>query len=250
MLKKAFLILFLVLSFSTLSFAQDISDEDDDSFDPFADYSEFIEASTEESDLNFFKFGRLLSAGAWGGFRTFTGNKGKNNSAGNFFGLFFTYYFSLQFAAQVSFTTGSHSVSIPITNGEPAAQGDIRYQNVSLHAKYFINTQNLTKNIAQFNPYIVSGFSLVTRSGSLTNTNGGNTTSQGADSASGFDIGVGIEYLFNNKKAFAGFQLLYQSANFPGDNVPILSGPASSDPAVRNDSGDPIMGMASVGFNF
>jgi len=245
MLKKLILIPFLVLCLSPLSFAQDVSDEDDDSFDPFADYSEFIEASTEESDLNFFKFGRMMSAGAWGGLRTFTGNMGDNQSSSTFFGLFFTYYFSLQFAAQVSYVTGSHDLRVPVS-GAPDITATLDISNISFHAKYFINTQNLTKNIAQFNPYIIGGFSLVSRRGGSSS----NGTFTGSDGAGSFDIGAGVEYLFNNKKTFVGFQLLYQSASFPKENTELLGGNPANIPTGTDNAGDPILGMVSSGLNF
>ncbi len=245
MFKKLILTLFLALFLCPLSFAQDVSDEDDDSFDPFADYSEFIEASTEESDLNFFKFGRMLSAGAWGGFRTFTGNMGKNQDTGAVFGMFFTYYFNLQFAFQVSYHRGSHTLVVPVP-GEATLRANLDLDTLSFHGKYFINTQNLTKNIAQFNPYIIGGFSQISRKGGSP----ANSTFRASESAASFDIGAGVEYLFNNKKAFISFQLLYSAADFPGENSEIFGGTAGNVSSGTNDSGDPILGLVGVGFNF
>ena len=39
------------------------SGEDDDSYDPFADYSEFEEDSQEEADIHFFRNGRFFTLG-------------------------------------------------------------------------------------------------------------------------------------------------------------------------------------------
>ena len=45
----------------------------DDSYDPFADYSEFEQSSDEEEDINFFRNGRLFTLGFIGGYRGWTG---------------------------------------------------------------------------------------------------------------------------------------------------------------------------------
>src|ERR1700694_562859 len=44
----------------------------DDTYDPFADYSEFDEAQEEEADINFFRHGRFVTLGFMGGMRGFT----------------------------------------------------------------------------------------------------------------------------------------------------------------------------------
>ena len=57
---KRFLILFLVVFCHQVSFAQDDFSEDD-TYDPFADYSEFDASEEEEADIRFFKNGRFFN---------------------------------------------------------------------------------------------------------------------------------------------------------------------------------------------
>ena len=79
----------------------------DDSYDPFADYSEFDSAQEEEEDINFFRNGRFISIGLLLGYRGWTENLASLMSANLNYGVFLTYFFDLRFALQFSFLTGS-----------------------------------------------------------------------------------------------------------------------------------------------
>lgn len=199
-----------------LSYAQDAII--DDAFDPFADYSDFVEATTEETDINFFKFGRMMSVGGQLGLRNFTGELGNIFGNDNYFGGFFTYYFSIQAAAQISYTTGTHSAVLNIPEIEETFTGSTNISIFSLHGKYFLNTQNFTKAVSKFNPYVIGGFSQISRR----ITNFQNTAVTGTDSSGSFDIGAGAEYLFNNNRNFISLQFMYYKTDFPGEEREIV----------------------------
>ena len=210
MRKTLLLVLSLFFLTSTNSHAQDAIV--DDAFDPFADYSDFVEATTEETDINFFKFGRMLSVGAQLGLRNFTGELGGIVDNSQFYGGFFTYYLGIQSAVQVSYTTGTHSSVLVVDEIDKKFDGTMNLSVASLHGKYFLNTQNFTKAISRFNPYFIGGFSQINRR--VTNYE---TAGIGGDSSGSFDIGVGAEYIFNSRRNFISFQLMYYKTDFPGE---------------------------------
>lgn len=203
----------------------------EDGFDPFADYSEFIEASTEETDINFFKYGRLLSFGLSLGQRSFTGPQTEIYENNLQFGVFVTFYTSINFAFQTGFQTSSHDTNFSIPEEAISFDGTATYNNFFLHGKYFINTQNLTKTVARFNPYFIGGVSQFYRE---TQTEAQQFIS-GRDAALSFDGGFGFEYLFNQNKNFLGAQAMYHFVRFPNENKEIsLPG---SQPGDTIDSG-------------
>ena len=218
-----------LIFFPLQSFAQSSEGLVDDGFDPFADYSDFVEASTEETDVNFFKFGRALSVGANLGLRSFTGKQSELYDSGTSFGGFFTYYLSIQFATQLSYQTGTSNLQFdgPESVGT-SFSGSSRFNIFSLHGKYFINTQNLTKAVSRFNPYVIGGFSQVQRE-----TTNLETSIAANDSTGSFDIGIGGEYLFNNNKAFISLQATYYKADFGNENREITV----TDPVTSNQVG-------------
>lgn len=235
----------LILSFSFLltAYAQD-EVESEDNYDPFSDYTEFSEASSEEADINFFRNGRLLSVGIIGGFKGFTGGYSELYSETATFGVFVNYFFNLQFAFQMGLTTSDHNFSFTALNGD-AFNAKMRLFDINLHGKYFFNTQNMTRAFAEWNPYILGGVSQIRRSHSTS------TVVRSTDNAQSFDIGGGVEYMFNNKKNFVGFSLLYQYASFSGEGfrLPDPNGSGSGYTNYRQ-SGDPISLMATVGINY
>lgn len=245
-MRKILLIPFLtVLVLSTYAQAESIVD---DAFDPFADYSDFVDATTEETDINFFKFGRMLSIGAVFGRESFTGTLGEHTAAGTYAGISFTYYMSLQFATQISYTIGKHALDYSIEDEDLTVTGSVQHQYFSFHGKYFINTQNLTKTVSRFNPYIVGGFSQITRTTSLV----GHPLIGAQDSATSYEIGAGGEYLFNNNKNYVGIQFMYHMADFINeDREVILTADDTSDISTGIfPAGDPITIQVMLGFNF
>lgn len=244
---KKILFLLLVVSFSNVSFAEDSIV--DDAFDPFADYSDFVEATTEETDINFFKFGRMLSTGLIFGYRSHTGTLSSIYNNSSYFGANFTYYMSLQFAIQVVFHQGKHNYSFDseVETNTPVS-GSVTLQSLGLHGKYFINTQNLTKSISKYNPYIVGGFSQLSRSTSIN----GQPLTSGSDNAASFELGAGIEYLFNNNKNYVSLQVMYHKADFGNEGSEIQVIDINDDPTstgVKPD-GDPLTIQIGMGFNF
>lgn len=250
-LKPYFAVLLLILSpsfSSTKAFAQS-SSTTDDGFEPFADYSEFVEASTEETDINFFRYGRLLSFGVSFGQRTLTGGQRQFIDDSLEFGAFVAFYMTINFAFQAGYKTSSHDVFFDVPGIDQSFEGTIRYDNYFLHAKYTLNTQNLTKTVAKFNPYIVGGISQFYRETRTAQQ----TLISGKDGAGSFDLGTGIERLFNHNKNFVGLQLMYHYVSFPNENDAILvTNPISGldiDTGLKS-SGDLWSINLNIGFNF
>lgn len=238
--------LFILLSCVLLNFGAFAEDgiESEDNYDPFSDYSEFTEASTEEADLNFFRNGRMLSVGGLVGYRGFTEEFSSLYTNGPMFGGYLTYFFSLRFAIQMGYLTSTHDLSIKTSTTTISSKLDI--SSMSLHAKYFLNTQNMTRSFAEFNPYFIAGYSYIQRTAS--NTGG---IIRANDQANGFDFGVGGEYMFNDRKHFVGFVLMYEFVNFAGEGqfIPEPSG-GGSGLTDQKQGGDTFFGFVSFGINF
>lgn len=238
---RPFLLLALLFSFSTHVFAQDEMNYEDN-YDPFADYSEFVEATSEETDINFFKHGRMLSLAGALGMHTYTGEIGEYATRDPMFGLSFSYFFSLRFALQTSFFTTTHHLEIPDAGSSYVARS--RLNTFAFHAKYFLNTQNMTRAFGELNPYIIGGFSQIMRE-----TSTSYSILRGRDGALGFDAGFGIEYMFNRRKNYLGLMFLYQYADFPNEEQEIPSSIAGNSTGIKL-GGDIMWLVLSVGVNF
>jgi hypothetical protein len=189
--------------------------EDNDVYDPFVDYSEFDESSEEEADINFFRNGRFFTLGFLGGARTFTQELGRMNSTAPTFGLFLSYFFDLRFALQLAFMMGSHDLAF--NSGTDHVRGSNSITDVGLQLKYYLNTQNVTRGLAQFNPYFVGGMSQVTRTTTVSGQ-----TAFGKESAVGFDAGAGIEIPMMRNRMYFGLQATYKLINFPDEGREII----------------------------
>ncbi len=183
-------------------------------YDPFIDYNEYNTSGQEEADINFFENGRLLSAQIEIGDRTFTDGFHKLYSDGMTYGGAFTYFFDLNIGLQFSFTTSSHNISI--SGGGVSKTGNVTFNEFGLDLKYYFNMADVTKGLASFNPYILIGFSPVTR---ISTVDGESEFSR--DSAVAFDGGLGFEVPFNRHQMFLGAQAEYQVVNFPDQNTQI-----------------------------
>lgn len=239
---KLSLILSILLSFPLTVLAQDEMNYEDN-YDPFADYSEFVEATSEEADINFFKHGRMLSLSGSLGLHSMTGNMAKYNTRDPMFGIVGTYFFALRFAIQGSFHTTTHTQSIP--DGSTTHIARVRLNTWSAHAKYFLNTQNMTRSLGDLNPYILGGLSQVRRQ-----TSTSYSILNGLDGSLTFDAGFGLEYMFNRRKNFIGLLALFQYADFPNENQFIPSSGGSGAMTDVKLSGDMFWIMLSVGVNF
>lgn len=214
----------------------------DDSFDPFADYSEFDEAQDEEEDLNFFHNGRFVTVGFAGGLRGFTDTLGKITNSAPAFGLFLSYFFDLRFAAQLSFLTSDHTFRV--VGGGESATGNISMTNWGIDLKYYLNTQNVTKGLAKFNPYLIGGIALIQRTSTINNVSGFSR-----ELTNGFDMGAGIEIPMLRNKMYFGAQMMYQVINFKNENSEITF----NDGTVRSGvypTGDSYTAIGVLGINF
>lgn len=189
--------------------------ESDDTYDPFADYSEFDESSDEEADINFFRNGRFFTLGFIGGYRGFTETLGQIYSPAPVFGLFLNYFFDLRFSMQLAFLSGDHTLDF-ISPAKTHVRGTISITSIGFDLKYYLNTQNVTRGLAQFNPYFIGGFSQVYRTATVPGQ-----SAFSKEGALGFDVGMGIEIPMLRNKMFLGLQGTYHLINFKDENSEI-----------------------------
>lgn len=190
--------------------------EADDSYDPFSDYSEFDEASDEEADINFFRNGRFVTVGFALGMRGFTGELNRLYSSGPTYGLFLSYFFDLRLALELGFQTGDHAFLV--SNDADRLSGNVSMTYIHMNLKYYLNTQNVTRGLADLNPYFLGGFSQVYRTYII---DGGDSPSR--EATVGVNGGVGIEIPILRRKAFIGAQATYRYVNFKDENTAISS---------------------------
>jgi hypothetical protein len=219
--------------------------EGDDAYDPFSDYSEFDESMDEEEDINFFRNGRLLTIGLIGGYRGWTQDLGKIYSGNAGFGLFLSYFFDLRFALQIGYMTSDHTIVAKGVSGTLPVQGNVNIGDLSILLKYYFNTQNVTKGLADLNPYIVGGFSQLYRTRTLSGQDS-NTFSK--DSAFGFDAGAGIEIPMMRNKMYFGFEALYEYVSF-SDAANTIKDANDQDTGVTQQ-GNTFLALGILGINF
>ena len=206
---RYFVILMTILLSSIAAHAQY---QGDDVYDPFADYSEFEENSQEEADIHFFKNGRFFNAAFMAGGRMFTGGMGDYQDASFSPGLYLAYFFNLRFALQFSYTFSEHRYSVTGPGFSPI-EGNLSYSSMAFDLKYYFNTQNVTRGLADLNPYILGGFSQNFRTLALQ----GQTQVAQTDGA-GFDFGAGIEVPIARNQMYVGAQFVYTYVNFTDEN--------------------------------
>jgi len=186
-------------------------EQGDDSYDPFADYSEFDDNGEEEADINFFKHGRFFTLAFAFGYRSFTDSLRDAYDPSTYFGGYISYFFDLRFALQVGYITGDHSLNLNYGGG---LRGNTTVAATAFHLKYFFNTQNVTRGLANLNPYLLGGFSQVYRT---TRISGNDAYAR--DNAVSFDLGGGIEIPVFRNKMFIGLQAVYQLVNFQDEGT-------------------------------
>lgn len=215
----------------------------DEAYDPFSDYSEFDEASDEEADINFFRNGRFFTVGIEGGMRGYTGNMTKIYGSAPSYGLTLSYFFDLRLAMAIGFKTGDSSVNI-----ETATQsyiGNVSITTLNFDLKYYLNTQNVTRGLADLNPYILGGLAQFYRTYTLSGLEG-----YSRDSTMGVDIGAGLEIPLMRRKAYLGVQGVYHYVSFADENKAFLNDASGSTPLKSTISGD-IYDLAIIlGMNF
>lgn len=245
MIRFAFaLALASLLSLSPISaFAQTDPEE---AYDPFSDYSEFDEASDEEADINFFRNGRFLTVGLAVGPQTFTDGMAKAYGDGPAMGVYLSYFFDMRLAMALGLMAADHSVEIKTVSGSACPSGTctgtVSFNEVNFHLKYYFNTQNITKGLADLNPYMMGGFSQVTRTYSIAEL-----LTRSKETVTSTDLGFGIEIPLLRKKAYLGIQTLYHFVSFTDENKATVNG---VDPLVYKLNGDYINTQFILGMNF
>lgn len=211
-----------------------------DAYDPFADFSEFDEATDEEADIYFFKNGRFFSIGLIGGYRMFTDTIGQIYEGAPVFGFSLSYFFDMRLAAQVSYVTGDHSFNFGVSGKRYS--GSLTVSGFSLDLKYYLNVQNTTKGISEFNPYIIGGITQLSRELRRNDDEG-----TGKDSSMAFQMGIGTEFPLVKNKYHLGIEAIYQYVNFPDEGSYLNVDNTQTN--VRMN-GDVIRLQAILGFNF
>src|SRR5690606_11217929 len=117
-----------------------------------------------------------------------------------------SYFFDLRFALQFSFLNSNHKLTIRSEDSNRVASGNVGIMSYGLDLKYYVNTQNVTKGLAKFNPYLIAGFSRVER----TTSGLEGVAGFAKEGAMGFDLGVGIELPMLRNKMYFGGQAMYQ----------------------------------------
>lgn len=237
MLKKLSVLILASLVGLTSALAQY---DGDDVYDPFADYSEFEEDSQEEADINFFRNGRFFNIGLLLGGRMFTGGMAQHVEASPSPGLALTYFFNIRLALQFAYTYSQHLLG-PIDDPANVStiEGNVGMTSLSFDLKYYFNTSNVTRGLADLNPYILAGFSQNTRAFSLVDQ-----TIVAKDEGGGIDLGVGVEIPVARNEMFVGAQFTYTYVNFATENQPW-----TQNPNVYLD-GDVMQLYFLLGFNF
>lgn len=227
------------LSFAAPALAQS---EADDAYDPFSDYSEFEESSEEEEDINFFRNGRLFTMGFLIGYRGWTGNLDSIYSGDPNFGLYLSYFFDLRFALQVGFMTGSHAVAF--TTPASTVVGNASVTDLSVNMKYYMNTQNVTRGLADLNPYLLAGFSQYLRSTSYDYA----ADEVQKDAAFAFNVGGGIELPMMRNKMYFGVEGAYHLVNFANENKFLAD--ENDVKSSMKPAGDSWTAIGIIGVNF
>ncbi len=215
--------------------------EVDETYDPFADYSEFEESAEEEADINFFRNGRFFTIGFVGGYRDFTESMGQIQRPGAAFGMYISYFFDLRFALSLGFLTGDHRLNFVAPGGGTVA-GNVALTDISLNLKYYLNTQNVTRGLAKLNPYLIGGFSQVYRTTTVSGE-----SAFGKEGAMGFNLGAGIEIPLMRNMYFGG-QGAFQLVTFTDENSEIVLNGNQRTGLYNNGDIFTILGI--LGLNF
>jgi len=251
-MKKVLLLTLTLFTFVALSapvaHAQ-FGDDDisaDDTYDPFADFSEFEPSVDEEADIHYFKNGRFFNFAFLLGGRTWTQTLGELNSPSPIYGIYLTYFFDIRSALQISFIHGEHKFKVDSGIGPDGAYegftGNTSLSVISAEYKYYFNTANITRGFADLNPYLIGGFSLNQRTVSVTGE-----SVLVKSSPTGVQGGFGLEIPIARNKMYMGAQLMYHYVNFPDESEAIYSFDA---PTNIFPNGDYIQGLFVLGINF
>jgi hypothetical protein len=242
-LNFALILAFPFFLFPNISLAQQTEETTvDENFDPFSDYSEYMQTAEEEADINFFRSGRLLNMSLHAGLRSFSETLGLLYSPNLGYGLGITYFFDLRFAGYFGFTTSDHSFNLVINNNQTT--GNVGVTFLSFDLKYYLNTDILIRPLSDINPYWLIGFNQTYRT--LTLSASGD---QARDSTLGLEFGGGIEIPILREQAFIGFQATYRYFNFVDESQNLID-PIALLPIDVKPKGDSYDLMLLMGINF
>lgn len=218
----------------------------DEAYDPFTDYSEFDEASDEEADINFFRNGRFFTVGLLIGPRGYTEGMGKVYNQAPSFGLSISYFFDLRLAFALGLITGDSSLNFRTTSPTITDySGTVSLTTISMALKYYFNTQNVTKGLADLNPYMLMGFSQVNRTQTIATL-----AVTGRDTTTGVDGGIGLEIPLMRRKAYLGLQATYHYASFADENKEFIDDGGSNQKLEYKFNGDFYDLLFILGMNF
>jgi hypothetical protein len=114
--------------------------------------------------------------------------------------------------------------------------------SINFDLKYYLNTQNVTRGLADLNPYILGGLGQFYRTYTISDIDG-----YSRDSTMGVDIGAGLEIPLMRKKAYLGIQGVYHYVNFSDENKSMVT---SGEKLDKNLSGDMYDFTFILGMNF
>lgn len=215
--KKVLLLILLTSSIHQHVFAQ--SADIDEGFDPFSDYNEIEQSAEEEADINFFKNGRFLTVGLMIGYRGYTDGFSQGYSAAPSWGFQFSYFFDLQLATSLSYSIADSAVNFNsyndanFTSVSEHYTGTVNIQTFDINMKYYFNTENVTRGLADLNPYVLVGVGQFIRTYNLSKS-----LALNPDRPIGFKLASGIEIPLMRHRAFLGLQLTYHYVQFPDEN--------------------------------
>jgi len=216
-----------------------------DAYDPFIDYSEYDDNGDEEADVNFFKNGRQFTLHFVGGYTGLTGNLGSQlyESAVNY-GLGLNFFLDLRMAIQLQYLTSNHNLSFK--SAGQVIKGSSDFTDISMNLKYYINTQNIIRNLAKLNPYVIIGFAYISRE--TASTDSGDSL---FDKTPGYgaNLGGGIEYQLSNKKFYVGAEGVYSLVSFKDEGSEIIPDSTGSATGIL-PSGDMYRFSLVLGVNF
>lgn len=241
-------LLILSMGIAAPAFAQ-FGEEDvsaDDTYDPFADFSEFEPNADEEADIHFFKNGRFFNFALLLGGRTWTQGLGEHMTPAPAYGLYVAYFFDIRSALQVSYLYSQHDLTVPPGDGPDGPyegfSGTTSLSVISIDFKYYFNTSNITRGFAELNPYIIGGFSMNQRTMSIT---GENVLAK--SDPMGVELGFGVEIPIARNKMYLGLQATYHYVSFPDENEAVRD---HDQPTNVYLNGDYAQAFVVIGVNF
>ncbi|MBC7742118.1 MAG: hypothetical protein H7061_07970 [Bdellovibrionaceae bacterium] len=227
----------------------------DEAFDPFSDYNEFEQDAEEEADINFFKNGRYLTLGFLLGYRGYTNGFSQSYSPTATYGVQFSYFFDLQIAAALGYSVSDNNVAFSSYKSDRTFSnsytGSVNIQNIDLSLKYYFNTENVTRGLADLNPYLFAGAGQYVRTYNINNS-----LEVPPDQVIGFKAGAGIEIPLMRRRAYLGIQATYHYVQFPDENRDGIPEPKTGaegnniNPINPGLDGDIYDIVTILGFNF